>query len=90
VPTTAPSLSSGARDTAVTSQGGTIWARCSGSGSIVYVAAIPKSGYQRTVDVEDSSGIHEQFDNGSRRSTIQAACSNGVVHAEVEEESADN
>jgi hypothetical protein len=56
----------------------------------VYVAAIPKSGYQRTVDVEASTGIDQQFQNGSRRSKIQAACSNGVVHAEVEEDSADN
>jgi hypothetical protein len=56
----------------------------------VYVAAIPKSGYQRTVDVEASTGIEQEFQNGSHASQIQAACSNGVVHAEVEEDSADN
>jgi hypothetical protein len=85
-----PPPSSGGHETVTTSQGGTIWTRCSGPDSIVYVAAIPKSGYQRTVDVESATGIDQEFQNGSRRSKIQAACSNGVVRAEVEEEGADN
>ncbi len=71
-----------------TSQGGTIWSRCSGPDTISYVAAVPKSGYRRTVDVEGSRGIDQEFENGSHRSKIQAACSNGVVQAQVEEESA--
>ena len=56
----------------------------------MYVAAIPKSGYQRTVDVEASTGIDQQFQNGNLHSKIQAACSNGVVHAEVDDESVDS
>ena len=67
-----------------------MWTRCSGPDSIVYVAAIPKNGYRRSVDGEASTGIIQQFGNGSRRSKVQAACSNGVVHAEVEEDSADS
>ena len=86
-PTVAPSVIA---DTVTTSQGGTLWTRCSAPGSIVYVAAIPKNGYRRSVDVEASTGIIQQFGNGSRRSKVQAACSNGVVHAEVEEDSADS
>ena len=73
-----------------TSPGGTIWTRCSAPNSIVYIAAVPQSGYQRTVDIEAPTGIEQQFQNGSRRSTIQAACSNGAVRADVENESADN
>ena len=86
-PTVAPFVIS---DTVTTSQGGTVWTRCSGPNSIVYVAAIPKNGYRRSVDVEASTGIIQQFENGSSRSKVRAACSNGVVHAEVEEGSADN
>jgi hypothetical protein len=53
----------------------------------VYVAAVPRSGYQRTHDVESAGGITEWFENGSHRSKITAECSDGAVHAEVEEES---
>jgi hypothetical protein len=53
----------------------------------VYVAAVPKSGYQRTQDVESAGGIAQWFENGSHLSKITAECSNGSVHAEVEEES---
>ena len=75
-------------NTVTTSQGGTIWTRCSGPDTISYVAAVPRSGYQRTVDIEDSRGIEQEFDNGTHRSKIEAACSNGIVHAQVEEEAA--
>jgi hypothetical protein len=85
-PPASPSASAVAA-TATTSQGGTIWTRCSGPDSIVYIAALPRSGYQRTLDLESSSGITQQFENGTSISKIQAACSNGVVHAEVEQES---
>ena len=37
-------------------------------------------------DVEGALGIVQWFDNGSHISKISAECSNGVVHAEVEEE----
>jgi hypothetical protein len=84
--TSAPS--SGDHNTVTTSQGGAVWTRCSGPDTISYVAAVPKSGYQRTVDIEDSRGIEQEFENGSHRSKIDAACSNGVVHAQVEEEAA--
>ncbi len=56
----------------------------------MYVAAVPKSGYERTVDVEDEGGIQQVFVNGHHRSKIEAECSGGVVHAHVEEESADD
>ena len=78
--TTAPT------NTVTTSQGGTVWTRCSSNEQIVYIAAVPKSGYERTRDVENPSGIVQSFDDGSHRSTISAECSNGVVHAEIEEE----
>jgi hypothetical protein len=71
--------------TVTTSHGGTIWTRCTGPNSIQFLAAVPTNGYQRTADVEASTGIEEQFTNGSRVSTINAECSNGVVHAEVED-----
>ena len=87
-PTIAPPDVTIAPNTVTTSQGGTLWTRCSNQTTIVYVAAIPKSGYQRTVDVEDSAGISQQFENGNHRSNIQAACSSGRVRAEVDEESA--
>ena len=69
-----------------TSQGGTVWTRCSSAEQIVYVAAVPKSGYQRTRDVESAGGVMQWFDNGSHLSKIAAECSDGTVHAEVEEE----
>jgi hypothetical protein len=47
---------------------------------------VPKSGFERTGDVEGPGGIVQSFDNGQHRSTISAECSDGVVHAEVEEE----
>jgi hypothetical protein len=84
-PTVAPSTTT-PHNTVTTSQGGTLWTRCSSADQIVYVAAVPRSGYQRTFDVESSSGIAQWFDNGSHRSKIAAECSNGSVHAEVEEE----
>jgi hypothetical protein len=72
-----------------TSQGGTVYTRCTGSETIAYVAAVPKTGYARTVDIESPTGVQQTFVNGNHRSNIQAECSNGVVHAEVEEETAD-
>jgi len=78
-----------AHDTVTTSRGGTLWTSCSGATAIVYVAAVPKSGYQRTVDVEAPSGIEQQFSNGTHSSQIRASCSDGVVHTEVEEEAGD-
>ncbi|HEY5014029.1 MAG TPA: hypothetical protein VIK61_15200, partial [Acidimicrobiia bacterium] len=80
-PTTAP------HSAATTSVGGTIWTRCSGADRIDFVAAVPKGGYERTRDVENAAGIEQWFDNGGHVSKISAECSNGVVHAEVEEES---
>ncbi len=74
-------------NTVTTSQGGTVFTRCSGPDSIVYVAAVPKTGYERTTDVESASGIRQTFENGSHRSSIEAECSDGVVHAQVDEES---
>jgi hypothetical protein len=87
-PTIVPPPVSVAPDTVTTSQGGTLWTHCSGQSSIVYVAAIPKSGYQRTENVEASDGVSQQFENGRHRSSIEAQCSAGVVRAQVDEESA--
>jgi hypothetical protein len=70
-----------------TSQGGTVYSRCSGPDTIAYVAAVPRSGYQRTVDGESPTGIRQTFENAHHRSRIAAECSDGIVHAEVEEES---
>jgi hypothetical protein len=84
--TTTAAPASGAGDTATTSLGGTIWTRCSSPNSIVFVAAIPKPGYERTNDVQLPTRIQEQFQNGNHVSTIQAECAGGAVHAEVEEE----
>ena len=63
-----------------------MWTRCSGADHIVYVAAVPKSEYERTRDVESPGGIEQWFESDSHRSKIKAECSDGVVHAEVEEE----
>jgi hypothetical protein len=76
-------------NTVTTSQGGTIYTRCTGPETIAYVAAVPKTGYARTVDIELPTGIEQTIANGQHASTIQAECSNGVVHAEVEEEVTD-
>jgi cytoskeletal protein RodZ len=73
-------------NTVTTSQGGTLYTRCTGPASIAYVAAVPKPGYERTQDVEDSGGVRQSFENNHHRSNIEAECSNGVVHAQVEEE----
>jgi len=54
------------------------------------VAAVPKSGYERTVDVEHEDGIKQVFVNAHHRSQIEAECSGGVVQAQVDEESSDN
>jgi hypothetical protein len=83
--TTAPPVSSGPA-TATTSLGGTIWTRCSGPDAIVFIAAIPKSGYESIAGTQTSTAVQERFTNGNHVSTIQAECSDGVVHAEVEEE----
>jgi hypothetical protein len=80
-PTTTP------HNTVTTSQGGTVWTRCSGADQIVYVAAVPKSEYERTRDIESPGGIEQWFESDSHRSRIKAECSDGVVHAEVEEDS---
>jgi cytoskeletal protein RodZ len=88
--TTATSPSAEPHNTVTTAQGGTVFSRCSGPEKIVYVAAVPKSGYQRTVDVENQGGIQQVFVNAHHRSQIEAECSGGVVHAQVEEESADD
>jgi hypothetical protein len=74
------------QNTATTSQGGTVWTRCSGADHIVYVAAVPRSGFERTHDVEGPGGIVQWFQSNNHVSKINAQCSNGVVHAEVEEE----
>ena len=75
-------------NTVTASRGGTLFTRCSGPDRIVFVAAVPKSGYQRTVDDERSGAIRQSFENSNHRSTIEAECSDGTVHAQVEEESA--
>jgi hypothetical protein len=75
-------------NTVIASRGGSLYTRCSGPDRIVFVAAVPESGYQRTVDDERSDGVRQTFENGNHRSTIEAECSNGTVHAHVEEESA--
>jgi len=77
-------------NTVTTSQGGTVFTRCSGPDTIVYVAAVPRPGYQRTVDIESALAVRQTFENSSHRSMIEAECSNGSVHAQVEEESADS
>jgi hypothetical protein len=77
-------------NTVTTSQGGTLFTRCAGADRIVFVAAVPKSGYQRTVDDERSEGVRQSFENATHRSNIEAECSDGVVHAHVEEETADD
>ena len=76
-------------NTVTTSQGGTIYTRCTGPETIAYVAAVPKTGYARTVDIESPAGVQQTFANGQHVSNIQAECSQGVVHAEVEEEAGD-
>jgi hypothetical protein len=81
-----PPPDSTTHNTVTTSQGGTLYTRCSGADSIVYVAAIPKPGYERTEDVERADGIRQSFENKNHLSTIEAECSDGVVHAHVEEE----
>jgi hypothetical protein len=68
-----------------TSQGGTVWTRCSGADQIVYVAAVPKSGYERTRDLESSDRIEQWFESDRHLSRIALECSNGIVHADVEE-----
>ena len=86
-PTTASaSPTSVPHNTVTTSEGGTVWTRCSGPDRIVYVAAVPKSEYERTHDVESAGGIEQWFQSGNHLSKITAECSGGVVHAEVEEE----
>jgi hypothetical protein len=75
--------------TATTSQGGTVWTRCTGPDTITFVAAVPRSGYQRTVDVESASAVEQQFTNGTHVSKVHAECSNGTVHAEVEDQPGD-
>jgi cytoskeletal protein RodZ len=77
------------QNTVTTSQGGTLYTRCSGPDRIVFVAAVPKSGYQRTIDDESTGSVRQSFENTKHRSNIEAECSNGAVHAQVEEESAD-
>ncbi len=95
-PTSAPAVTTPStalavppHNTVTTSQGGTLITRCSGPETILFVAAVPKPGYQRTVDDEGSEGIEQSFVSANHQSNIEAQCSNGVVHAEVEEESAD-
>jgi hypothetical protein len=73
-----------------TSQGGTVYTHCTGPDTIAYVAAVPKTGYARTVDIEAPTGVRQTFVNAHHRSDIQAECSDGVVHAEVEEEAQDD
>jgi hypothetical protein len=65
-----------------------LWTRCSSAEQIVYVAAVPQSGYERTRDIENPGGIVQWFHNDHHVSKVSAECSNGVVHAEVEEENA--
>jgi hypothetical protein len=77
-------------NTVTTSQGGTVYTRCTAPDKIAYVAAVPKSGYARTVDIENPDGIKQVFVNNTHASKIQAECSNGVVHAEVEEDGDDD
>ena len=72
-----------------TSQGGTVYTSCSGPDTIVFVAAVPKSGYERTRDVEGSHGVEQTFQSSSHTSTISVECSDGRSHAEVEEETDD-
>jgi hypothetical protein len=86
--TTTPPVAS--HNTVTTAQGGTVFTRCSGPDKIVYVAAVPKSGYERTVDIENEDGIEQVFVNAHHRSQIEAQCSGGVVHAQVEEEPIDD
>jgi hypothetical protein len=89
-PTTESTVPSApAHNTVTASQGGTVFTRCSGPETIVYVAAVPKPGYGRTTDVETPQAVRQTFQNGSHVSRIEAECSNGVVHAQVEEESND-
>ena len=64
--------------TATTSQGGTVWTYCSGEDHIVFVSAVPKSGFERTRDVESPSGIVQTFESDSHRSTISARYEFGV------------
>lgn len=87
--TTAAAPPTAPHNTVTTSQGGTLFTRCIGTDTIEYVAAVPRTGYERTVDVEDSTGIEQAFVNATHQSKIAAECSNGIVHAHVEEESAD-
>jgi len=83
-PTTSTTAPPDNGDTVTASRGGTLWSHCSGSEKIVFVAAVPMSGYQRTVDIENAGRIEQKFVNGKLSSVIEAECSYGVVHAHVE------
>ena len=87
--TTSTSIPAASSNTVTTSEGGTLFTRCSGADQIVFVAAVPKPGYQRTVDNEDPGGVRQSFQNGTHLSKIEAECSNGIVQAQVEEDSTD-
>lgn len=90
VSTAATTPSTVAHNTVTASEGGTLFTRCSGANTIQYVSAVPRSGYERIEDVETAAVVRQSFENGSHRSKIEAECSDGVVHAQVEEESADD
>ncbi len=81
-----PSPTVSSRTTATASPGGTVWARCSAPDTIVFVAAVPSSGYQRVRDVENGQTVEQWFANGSKVSKIHAECADGAVHAEVDTE----
>jgi len=82
-PTTTAPRSAG--ETATTSQGGTLYARCTDDGTIDYAAAVPRMGYERVIDDESPGRIEEAFENDHHRSTIVATCEGGTVHAQVTE-----
>ena len=85
--TSVPPPTASPHNTVTTSQGGTIWTRCVSADRIAYVAALPKSEFERTRDDEGADGIEQWFESEHHRSKIKAECSDGIVHAEVEEES---
>ena len=55
----------------------------------MYVAAVPKSGFTRTRDIE-SPYVVQWFESADHISKITVDCSEGRVQAEVEEEGRGN
>ena len=74
-PTVAP------QNTATPSQGGTIFTRCSGPSTIVYVAAVPKQRIRAHRRRREPDRHQPDVRNGRTSRRIDADCAGGTVHA---------